>query len=36
MGVRDIQGEVFPDQFSGLADSVFLDLREPWLAIPSA
>ncbi|KAG8473881.1 hypothetical protein CXB51_034096 [Gossypium anomalum] len=36
MGVRDIQGEGFPDQFSGLADSVFLDLPEPWLAIPSA
>ncbi|KHG25249.1 tRNA (adenine(58)-N(1))-methyltransferase catalytic subunit TRMT61A [Gossypium arboreum] len=36
MGVRDIQGEGFPDQFSGLADSVFLDLPQPWLAIPSA
>ncbi|XP_040959900.1 tRNA (adenine(58)-N(1))-methyltransferase catalytic subunit TRMT61A-like [Gossypium hirsutum] len=36
MGVRDILGEGFPDQFSGLADSVFLDLLEPWLAIPSA
>ncbi|PPR97147.1 hypothetical protein GOBAR_AA23500 [Gossypium barbadense] len=36
MGVRDIQGEVFPDQFYGLADSIFLDLLEPWLAIPSA
>ncbi|TYI38058.1 hypothetical protein ES332_A02G000400v1 [Gossypium tomentosum] len=35
MGVRDIQGEGFPDQFSGLADSVFLDLPQPWLAIPS-
>ncbi|KAB2064132.1 hypothetical protein ES319_A09G000100v1 [Gossypium barbadense] len=35
MGVRDIQGEGFPDQFSGLADYVFLDLPQPWLAIPS-
>ncbi|TYI41159.1 hypothetical protein ES332_A01G000300v1 [Gossypium tomentosum] len=35
MGVRDIQDEGFPDQFSGLADSVFLDLPQPWLAIPS-
>ncbi|KAL5712624.1 guanidinoacetate N-methyltransferase [Ranunculus cassubicifolius] len=34
--VRDIQGEGFPDEFSGLADSVFLDLPQPWLAIPSA
>ncbi|XP_016726688.1 uncharacterized protein [Gossypium hirsutum] len=29
VGVRDIQGEGFPDQFSGLADSVFLDLPQP-------
>ncbi|KAG4109174.1 hypothetical protein ERO13_1Z049570v2, partial [Gossypium hirsutum] len=36
VGVRDIQGEGFLDQFSGLADSVFLDLPQPWLAIPSA
>ncbi|KAG8473878.1 hypothetical protein CXB51_035963 [Gossypium anomalum] len=36
VGVRDIQGEGFPDQFFGLADSVFLDLPQPWLAIPSA
>lgn len=36
MGVRDIQGEGFPDEYSGLADSVFLDLPQPWLAIPSA
>lgn len=34
--VRDIQGEGFPVAFSGLADSVFLDLPQPWLAIPSA
>ncbi|XP_047341779.1 tRNA (adenine(58)-N(1))-methyltransferase catalytic subunit TRMT61A [Impatiens glandulifera] len=34
--VRDIQGEGFPDEFSGLVDSVFLDLPQPWLAIPSA
>ncbi|KAL4366434.1 hypothetical protein GQ457_05G010650 [Hibiscus cannabinus] len=36
VGVRDIQGEGFPDEFSGSADSVFLDLPQPWLAIPSA
>ncbi|KAF2308508.1 hypothetical protein GH714_010136 [Hevea brasiliensis] len=35
-GVRDIQGEGFPDEYSGLADSVFLDLPQPWLVIPSA
>ncbi|KAL5096754.1 hypothetical protein RYX36_001081 [Vicia faba] len=36
VGVRDIQGKGFPDEFIGLADSVFLDLPQPWLAIPSA
>ncbi|KAM0958077.1 hypothetical protein ACFX13_023819 [Malus domestica] len=36
VGVRDIQGEGFPDEFSGRADSVFLDLPQPWLAIASA
>ncbi|EEF40932.1 tRNA (adenine(58)-N(1))-methyltransferase catalytic subunit TRMT61A [Ricinus communis] len=36
VGVRDIQGEGFPDEYSGLVDSVFLDLPQPWLAIPSA
>ncbi|KAB2610220.1 tRNA (adenine(58)-N(1))-methyltransferase catalytic subunit TRMT61A-like [Pyrus ussuriensis x Pyrus communis] len=36
VGVRDIQGEGFPDEFSGRADSVFLDLPQPGLAIPSA
>ncbi|KAJ0110693.1 hypothetical protein Patl1_02787 [Pistacia atlantica] len=36
VGVRDIQGEGFPDEFSGLADSIFLDLPQPWLTIPSA
>lgn len=36
VGVRDIQGEGFPDEFSGKADAVFLDLPQPWLAIPSA
>ncbi|KAL4338114.1 hypothetical protein AHAS_Ahas12G0177800 [Arachis hypogaea] len=34
--VRDIQGEGFPNEFAGLADAVFLDLPQPWLAIPSA
>ncbi|KAJ6863437.1 receptor-like protein 15 [Populus alba x Populus x berolinensis] len=36
VGARDIQGEGFPDEYSGLADSVFLDLPQPWLAILSA
>lgn len=36
VGVRDIQGVGFPDEFAGLADAVFLDLPQPWLAIPSA
>lgn len=36
VGVRDIQGQGFPDEFNGLADSIFLDLPQPWLAIPSA
>ncbi|XP_027334965.1 tRNA (adenine(58)-N(1))-methyltransferase catalytic subunit TRMT61A-like isoform X1 [Abrus precatorius] len=36
VGVRDILGEGFPDEFMGKADSVFLDLPQPWLAIPSA
>ncbi|KAM7509144.1 hypothetical protein LguiA_019597 [Lonicera macranthoides] len=36
VNVRDIQGEGFPDNLCGLADSVFLDLPQPWLAIPSA
>ncbi|KAI5664202.1 hypothetical protein M9H77_23525 [Catharanthus roseus] len=35
VGVKDIQGEGFPNEFSGLADPVFLDLPQPWLAIPS-
>ncbi|KAL8133943.1 hypothetical protein AgCh_009128 [Apium graveolens] len=35
MGLRDIQGEVFPNEFTGKADSIFLDLPQPWLAIPS-
>ncbi|XP_057485063.1 uncharacterized protein LOC130771445 isoform X2 [Actinidia eriantha] len=35
VGVRDIQGEGFPGDFCGKADSVFLDLPQPWLAIPS-
>ncbi|XP_050223804.1 uncharacterized protein LOC126673631 [Mercurialis annua] len=36
VGVRDIQGEGFPDEYLGLADSIFLDLPQPWLAISSA
>lgn len=36
MQVRDIQGEGFPDDLTGMADSVFLDLPQPWLAIPAA
>lgn len=36
VGVRDIQGNGFPNGFSGLADSAFLDLPQPWLPILSA
>ena len=36
VGIQDIQGEGFPDEFCGAVDSVFLDLPQPWLAIPSA
>ncbi|KVH92831.1 tRNA (adenine(58)-N(1))-methyltransferase catalytic subunit TRMT61A [Cynara cardunculus var. scolymus] len=36
VGVRDIQGEGFPKDLTGLADAVFLDLPQPWLAIGSA
>lgn len=36
VGVRDIQGEGFPKDLTGLADAVFLDLPQPWLAITSA
>ncbi|XP_072978999.1 uncharacterized protein [Typha angustifolia] len=35
VGVRDIQGEGFPKEYSGSADAVFLDLPQPWLAVPS-
>ncbi|PKA57708.1 tRNA (adenine57-N1/adenine58-N1)-methyltransferase [Apostasia shenzhenica] len=36
VSVRDIQGEGFPLEFCGIVDSVFLDLPQPWLAVPSA
>lgn len=35
VNVRDIQGEGFPDKFTDTIDAVFLDLPQPWLAIPS-
>jgi tRNA (adenine57-N1/adenine58-N1)-methyltransferase catalytic subunit len=35
VNVRDIQGEGFPEEYRGAADAVFLDLPQPWLAIPS-
>ncbi|GJN37073.1 hypothetical protein PR202_gb25994 [Eleusine coracana subsp. coracana] len=35
VNVRDIQGEGFPEEHRGAADAVFLDLPQPWLAIPS-
>jgi tRNA (adenine57-N1/adenine58-N1)-methyltransferase len=33
--VRDIQGEGFPAELAGCVDGAFLDLPQPWLAIPS-
>eukprot|EP00249_Psilotum_nudum_P015833 c25541_g1_i1 orf=177-1202(+) len=33
--VRDIQDQGFPVELAGKADAVFLDLPQPWLAIPS-
>ncbi|KAL3680562.1 hypothetical protein R1sor_023518 [Riccia sorocarpa] len=35
VSVRDIQGEGFPEEFASEVDAVFLDLPQPWLAIPS-
>lgn len=31
----DIQGEGFPAEFQNKCDAVFLDLPQPWLAVPS-
>lgn len=36
VGVRDIQGEGFPDEFQAKVDSIFLDLPQPWCVVPSA
>ncbi|KAK2631594.1 hypothetical protein EUGRSUZ_L02705 [Eucalyptus grandis] len=36
VGVRDIQGNGFPDELRGMADAMFLDLPQPWLVIASA
>ncbi|KAL0877979.1 hypothetical protein Bca101_027685 [Brassica carinata] len=34
--VRDIHGQGFPERQSCLADSMFLNLPQPWLEFPSA
>ncbi|KAJ3677163.1 hypothetical protein LUZ60_002887 [Juncus effusus] len=36
VSVRDIQGQGFPEEHKGRADAVFLDLPQPWLAVPSS
>ncbi|EFJ36216.1 hypothetical protein SELMODRAFT_79269 [Selaginella moellendorffii] len=35
VGVRDIQGQGFPEELTDKANAVFLDLPQPWLAVES-